>query len=349
MRKFVLIFSLLLLVSGLYAASDTTVVTITVNNNDVDWCNLQHPPSGTVSLGGEFNVYAQVYEPGLTDGEEVNPDTIAAWIGYSTSNNDPSGNDWTWISATFNKDTSNNYEYMVNLGSEINTAGTYYFASRFSLDSTNYKYGGYSENGGGFWDGTDIVNGELTVVENQAPVLTQIGDQNIFEDQPDTLILQASDPDEEPVSFSVSGGSGETISATINEDTLFLNPAADYNSTTGIELTVTAEDGQGGTVSETFTVTIDPVNDAPVITAIEDQEYSEGEQISLTLEASDVDDDDLTWSAENLPDGATLTNNDNNTATFVWTPDYTQSGEYEITFIVDDGVEEGQAAVNVGN
>ena len=348
MKKLITSALVLLLTVGLYAASDTTIVTITVTNNDVDWCNLQHPASGTVSLGGEFNVYARVYEPGLTD-SEGRGDTVAAWIGYSTTDSDPSEEGWTWISAEYNGDKENNDEYMANLGNEITAAGTYYFASRFSLDSTNYKYGGYSEDGGGFWDGSDYVNSELTVVENQAPVLTTIGGQSLNEDQADTLILEASDPDDDSVTFSVSGGSAGTITATINEDTLFLNPAENYNSETGIELTVTADDGQGGTDSETFTVTVAPVNDAPVITAIDNQEFAEGDQITLTLEATDPDNDDLTWTAENMPEGATLTNNNDNTATFEWKPDYTQSGEYEITFIVDDGVEESQAAVNVDN
>ncbi|MDP8240489.1 MAG: Ig-like domain-containing protein, partial [Candidatus Hatepunaea meridiana] len=54
--------------------------------------------------------------------------------------------------------------------------------------------------------------------------------------------------------------------------------------------------------------------------------------LAFTLEASDPDDDGLEFSAENLPDGASLEGAD-----FSWTPGFDQSGEYEVTFNVTDG------------
>lgn len=130
----------------------------------LDYYNLQWPANGTINAGDTFDVYAQAYEAGLTDVTSGQAPGIEAWIGYSTSDTDPSGAGWTWIAANFNTEVGNNDEYMLNLGAAIFTPGTYYYASRWSLNSGPYTYGGYNTGAGdGAWDGTDDVSGVLTV------------------------------------------------------------------------------------------------------------------------------------------------------------------------------------------
>jgi hypothetical protein len=139
-------------------ANVSGVLTVNAPTVQIDWCNLQWPASGTITLGGAFDVYAQVYEPGVTNslGQGAG---ITAWIGYSTTNSDPST--WTnWVAATFNTDAGNNDEYTANIGSAISNGGTFYYASRFKLGLSDYVYGGFS---GGFWDGTSNISGVLTV------------------------------------------------------------------------------------------------------------------------------------------------------------------------------------------
>lgn len=130
---------------------------------EVDWCNVQSPASGSIKCSGDFNVYAQVYEDGVTNAAGQGAD-IDCWIGYSTVDNDPEANpgDWTWVVASYNTDSGNNDEYMANIGASL-TEGTYYYCSRFQLSGGTYKYGGYNVGGGGFWDGTSNVSGTLTV------------------------------------------------------------------------------------------------------------------------------------------------------------------------------------------
>ncbi len=132
----------------------------TASADAVDWCNLQWPDQATITAGGSVDVYAQVYEPGVTDAAGQGAG-ITAWIGYSTTDTDPST--WTdWVAATYNVDSGNNDEYQAALGAGL-APGTYYYASRFKLNSGAYQYGGYSSGGGGFWDGTTYVSGVLTV------------------------------------------------------------------------------------------------------------------------------------------------------------------------------------------
>ena len=133
----------------------------------IDWANLQWPESGTITQGDEYNVYAQVYEAGVTDAGGQGAG-IEAWIGYSTEDTDPST--WTnWVAASYNQDQGNNDEYMANLGAEV-PVGDFFYASRFQLNGGDYYYGGYNSGGGGAWDGTTNVSGTLTVERPMATV-----------------------------------------------------------------------------------------------------------------------------------------------------------------------------------
>jgi len=164
----------LVLASGAIAATDDASITITIANDNVDWCNFQYPNTGSFETNNEFLTYARVYEAGVTEAAGQGAD-IAAWIGYSETDSDPSGAGWTWVSATYHGDSGNNDEYVLDLGNTLTTAGTFYVASRFSRDSVNYNYGGYESGGGGFWDGTTNVSASYTVTVNTAPVLASIG------------------------------------------------------------------------------------------------------------------------------------------------------------------------------
>lgn len=137
----------------------------------IDWANLQWPASGNINLGGTFNAYAQVYEPGITNAVGQGAG-IQVWIGYNATNTNP--NTWTnWVAATYSSDQSNNDEYVANIGAAIATSGTYYYATRVQLGSALYVYGGYNS---GFWDGTTNVSGALTV--NPAPTLDWVNLQS---------------------------------------------------------------------------------------------------------------------------------------------------------------------------
>lgn len=335
MRKvFVVFFSSILL----YGSTSQVEVQLTVVENDLDWVNLQYPAEGSIRIGADYDVYSRVYEPGVTSAEGQGSN-IQAWVGYSNSDSDPSGNGWQWVTADYHTDANNNDEYKANIGTVITSAGTYFYASRFSIDGgETYKYGGYSSGGGGIWDGSTYVSGVLTVNANVAPVLTDVSNQTMTEDNSLSLNIVATDVDDDQLTFSVTGGSSETVLASIDGTTLTLTPASNYFTTTALTFVLKVEDTFGDSDTSQFSVTVTAVNDAPVIASLSDQEGSEGVEISFNITATDVDGDDLTWSSANLPSGAVFTDNSDGTSTFTWTPNYTQAGVYSnITFIVDDG------------
>lgn len=77
-------------------------------------------------------------------------------------------------------------------------------------------------------------------------------------------------------------------------------------------------------------------NFRPVFADLEDEyEVYENDTLIIQLNATDQNNDILTYSASGLPEGATL---DSETGVFEWTPNFYQGRQdYEITFIVEDG------------
>jgi hypothetical protein len=87
----------------------------------------------------------------------------------------------------------------------------------------------------------------------------------------------------------------------------------------------------------------------PVLNAIGNKAVNEGATLTFTLSASDADGDALTYSASNLPVGATF---NSTTRTFSWTPGYSQAGVYaSVHFQVSDGkmTDYEDITITVGN
>jgi len=111
-------------------------------------------------------------------------------------------------------------------------------------------------------------------------------------------------------------------------------------TTPSVTVTVT-DDGTGAlTDSETFTITVNDINSAPVLGAIGDQSVDEGSTLTFTATATDPDDpsDTLTYrlDAASLALGMTI---NASTGAFSWTPNESQGGttpSVTVT-VMDDG------------
>jgi len=98
------------------------------------------------------------------------------------------------------------------------------------------------------------------------------------------------------------------------------------------------------TVDDEFLVTITAVNDAPAIAPVQDVDVNEGALIRFVVNATDVDlqfeGDDLDllvsdWGGTDQR-GAQFTDNNDNTGTFNWQTNNDHSGDYDVTFRVND-------------
>lgn len=93
------------------------------------------------------------------------------------------------------------------------------------------------------------------------------------------------------------------------------------------------------------------VNHKPVIAAIGTKAIDEGKTLQFAVTGRDIDNDKITFKAENLPKGAVL---NADTGVFTWKPDNTQKGTYNVTFIVTDGklpdsIDSTIMTINVGD
>ena len=137
-------------------------------------------------------------------------------------------------------------------------------------------------------------------VPNNPPVVDKtIPDQELNEGKSGTVDLSAvfSDPDNDPLTFSAESSDTTQVTVAVNGSELTFTSVSAGKPT----VTVTADDGRGGTVSTTFTVTVHALlNDPPeVVKPIEDLTLLVGEtrDVDVSRVFNDPDKDPLTYTA----------------------------------------------------
>ena len=97
--------------------------------------------------------------------------------------------------------------------------------------------------------------------------------------------------------------------------------------------------------AQSINVVVRTSNQAPVLLPIGDQNLKENQPFTLQLAAVDPDGDPITYSAANLPLGASL---NAKTGLFSWTPAYFTAGDYPgIVFTASDGNLSSQETVTL--
>ena len=161
------------------------------------------------------------------------------------------------------------------------------------------------------------------------------------EDIPLAVTLSGSDPDGDSISFAiVDQPSHGTLTG--QAPNLTYTPHADYYGEDSF--TYIANDGKVNSAPATISITINPVNDAPVAN---DQSVSTGFNmpIAITLSASDVDGDDLTFTVISQPAHGSLSGS---VPDLFYTPGTGFTGEDTFTFIASDGELDSEiATVNI--
>jgi hypothetical protein len=176
---------------------------------------------------------------------------------------------------------------------------------------------------------SNIASGTTTTSGNASPLLETIGEKSVFTTRLLTFVVAATDADGDGLTYSAGGlPSGATFNTATR--TFTWTPTNAQSGTYWVTFGVT--DGQVS-VSETICITVQQtVNHAPVLGAIGNKNVNEGQTLTFTVSATDSDGDSLTYSASNLPSGASFVGQ-----TFTWVPTYEQAGSYSVTFTVSDG------------
>ena len=130
---------------------------------------------------------------------------------------------------------------------------------------------------------------------NDAPVATADTATMDEDAAPITIDVLANDSDVDGDSLAISTASADVGTATIVNNQIQYTPAANANGVATV--TYTASDNNGGTASSTLAITINPINDAPIVA---EQSFSINEDatdsdIIGTIVATDNENQDLTY------------------------------------------------------
>ena len=184
---------------------------------------------------------------------------------------------------------------------------------------------------------TDDGEGALTATQtftivvtpvNDAPTITSTAVTEATEDVAYTYEITTEDIDGDLVTVSATGLPSWL---TLTDNTLSGTPT---EGETGSEITITAtDDGEGAlTATQTFTIVVTPVNDAPTITSTAVTEATEDVAYTYEITTEDIDGDLVTVSATGLPSWLTLTDN-----TLSGTPTEGETGSEITITATDDG------------
>jgi hypothetical protein len=174
---------------------------------------------------------------------------------------------------------------------------------------------------------------------NHSPVITEGANVPVTmsEDGAPTafaLTLQATDADGDTLTWSVvtpAAHGTATASGTGASQTIAYTPTANYNGADSFAIQVS--DGVGGTATTLVSVTIQPVNDAPVAIAQSVSTLMNTAK-AITLSGSDPEGSNLTYAVATQPTYGTLSGI---AATRTYTPNTGYLGTDSFTFRVNDG------------
>ncbi|MFQ5926722.1 MAG: Ig-like domain-containing protein, partial [Terriglobia bacterium] len=126
---------------------------------------------------------------------------------------------------------------------------------------------------------------------------------NLDEDTSAAITLPATDADGDPLTFvivteSVNG------SLALNGNIATYTPSLNFNGSDSF--TFRANDGQADSNVATVSITVNPINDAPVLTPIPDQQLEENTESVISITVQDVDGDPITLELVEAPSWASL-------------------------------------------
>ena len=282
---------------------NTTTVNVTVTN-------VNDPP---IALDDTYNILEDstldIRVPGILGNDsDVDNDILTAVLVSNVS------------FGTLNLNSTGSFTYIPN----ANFKGVDYYTYYANDSSSNSNIA--------------IVNITVESV-NDAPALTSIDDHMIDENTTLTVLLSASDPDDDVLSFLIFGLPSFASFVDNGNGTGFIGFMPGFNDAGFYPVIVNVSDGNLS-VYDVFNLTVNNVNRLPIA---EDQVVSTDENtpVEIVLFASDIDGDPLTFNVLSQPPHGVLTGNAPN---LTYTPDFGYSGLDNFTFKVFDGINDSNIA-----
>ena len=165
-------------------------------------------------------------------------------------------------------------------------------------------------------------DGKLTTEKKVKIVVGRVNVPPTIDGIKDITVSEGEQINFEP---KVNDPNGDAVSVSISEPLKSGTFVSDHTSAGEYSIKVVATDGELDT-EKVFKLTINDVNELPIVSGLEDVTIKEGEVVELNPAITDLDEDKITLTISD-PVG-----NDG-----VWETGYTDHGVYVITIVADDG------------
>jgi len=185
---------------------------------------------------------------------------------------------------------------------------------------------------------------------NRAPVLAQPSNMTVNEGATADQALSATDPDGDPLTFSLASGPAYASVSTTTPGTgtaagnLHLAPGFSDAGTASASISVS--DGAAND-SKSLTITVNNVNRAPVLNAIADMSVNENATVDQTITGSDADGQALTFTKASGPAFMTVTTTNSTTGNVHLAPSFSDAGTYAASASASDGAASDTKSFNI--
>ena len=324
--------------------------TVRSANGGLTWIEQTHISANPAVTSGEYGISLAGVGNRVYMGYEVGTSLYfrrndgAGWSNYLTLEPGDANNIYKWPTITQAEDGQawmifglNGQLYMRHYDGVAWSAKEYLSSGSYA----NLKLGTGGEqvewvsticNGSPF----DLAYDSLSLGVNMPP---QAADQIVStdEDIPLLITLAGSDPDGDALTYAVISQPSHGILSGVAPSLLY---TPDYNYHGSDSFTFVANDGKVDSMPARVSITLTPVNDSPVA---DDQAVTIAEDTtkSITLTASDVDGDSLTYTLVGGPAYGTLSGSAPNPT---YTPNPNYNGPDSFTFKANDGQADGNIA-----
>ena len=215
-------------------------------------------------------------------------------------------NDAPILSDLFDSETDEDNDFIIELGADdidqddltfsvsIDGNGSFSIIDNILTISPDLNFNGSIDVDVSVTDGVLNDSGSFILnvnAVNDAPNLEIIENQSVDEDSSIVINLSASDVDGDAIYFGAEVDGNSSLS--LNSSELTIVPDLDFSG--DIIVSISATDTQASSL-QSFILTVNPVNDAPILELISNQNILEDETFSYILEATDVDEDILEFS-----------------------------------------------------
>ncbi|MEQ9621877.1 Ig-like domain-containing protein [Coleofasciculus chthonoplastes] len=290
-------------------------------------------------------------------------ETVVAWIvtnSGTAATSTPIWTDQVWLSLDQildNNDTllgSTTNPSFLNVGDSYSNSltvtlpqgidGDYFFIVQTDAGNQVFELNNETDNNG--------VSQILTINDiNESPRITSNSTPNLDENTTLVTTITATDPDGDIPTFSITGGTDSsffTLDANTGELS-FNNPAnfetpLDADGDNSYDVEITADDGNGGSDSQSLTITVNDINESPTITSNSTPNLDENTTLVTTITATDPDGDTPTFSITGGTDSSLFTLDANtgelsfnNPANFESPLDADGNNSYDVEITADDG------------